>query len=423
MLSHSPSLPLVIDYYHKHWDFTAEDEEGIIIALNQRHRVRRVRLWMPVLNLQKFIVAIDDEYPMLEYLIIEPPIEDTSLALILPDTLQAPHLRHLLLKGFVLPRESRLLTIALGLVMLCLHMEHSSAYFQPNTLLHWLSFMPQLEMLIIISFPIPSRDIERQLRHMPVMTHITLPNLRSFEFQGGSAYLEAVVRWIITPRLEKLSLEFFKKLAFFVPSLLQFLNTTENLRFDTVVVQFFKEKVYVGAYLRAHEAEMYALVINTHCRHLDLQVSSAAQIFDSLSQIFSTVEHLTLEHEVHNLSSERHNEVDRSEWRKFLRSFSNVKILRVDDGLVEELSRFLRLDDGELPLVLLPGLQKLRYSGSGDTGDAFKSFIDGRKNAGHPVALVRPSSESVNSLSRNSSLRLSESSPVIPSEAERDLDA
>ena len=100
-----------------------------------------------------------------------------------------------------------------------------------------------------------------------------------------------------------------------------------------------------------------------------------------------------------------------------------MKILRVDDGLVEKLSRFLRLDDGELPLVLLPGLQKLRYSGSGDTGDAFKSFIDGRKNAGHPVALDRPSSGSVNSLSRSSSLRLSESSPVIPSEAERDLDA
>jgi hypothetical protein len=104
MLAHSPPLPLVIDYYHKHWDLTAEDEEGIIIALEQRHRVRRVRLWMPILILQKLIVAIGDEYPMLEYLIMEPPIEDTSLALVLPETLQAPHLRHLSLKGFVLPR-------------------------------------------------------------------------------------------------------------------------------------------------------------------------------------------------------------------------------------------------------------------------------------------------------------------------------
>jgi hypothetical protein len=74
--------------------------------------------------------------------------------------------------------------------------------------------------------------------------------------------------------------------------------------------------------------------------------------------------------EVHSRSSEEHNEVDRTEWRKLLRSFSNVKTLRVDDGLVKELSRSLRLDDGELPLELLPELQELTYSGPerGDTG-------------------------------------------------------
>ena len=129
---------------------------------------------------------------------------------------------------------------------------------------------------------------------------------------------------------------------------------------------------------------------DVYCWHLDWQVSSVAQIFNSLSQIFSAVEHLTLEHEVHSRSSEEHNEVDRTEWRKLLRSFSNVKTLRIDDGLVEELSRCLRLDDGELPLELLPELQELTYSGSGDTGDAFTSFIDARQNAGRPVTLTRP---------------------------------
>jgi hypothetical protein len=103
------------------------------------------------------------------------------------------------------------------------------------------------------------------------------------------------------------------------------------------------------------------------------------------------VEHLNLEHSAHSQSFEEHNEVDRTEWRNFLRSFSNVKTLRVEDGLVEELSRSLRLDDGELPLELLPELQELTYSGSGDTGDAFKSFIDARQNAGRPVTLIRSS--------------------------------
>ena len=117
-----------------------------------------------------------------------------------------------------------------------------------------------------------------------------------------------------------------------------------------------------------------------------------AQIFSSLSQIFSTVENLTLEHRAHSLSSEEHNEVDRTEWHEFLRSFGNVKTLRVDDGLVKELSHTLRLDDGELPLELLPELQELTYSGGGDTGE---TFTNARQIAGRPVNLVRSDPRSV----------------------------
>jgi hypothetical protein len=135
---------------------------------------------------------------------------------------------------------------------------------------------------------------------------------------------------------------------------------------------------------------MYALILTVDSWHLDWQVSSVAQISNSLGQMFSAVEHLTLEHEEHSLSSEEHNEVDHTEWLRLLRSFSNVKTFRIDNGLVEELSRCLELDDGELPLGLLPELQELTYSGSGDTGDAFTSFIDARQNAGRPVTLVRP---------------------------------
>lgn len=69
-------------------------------------------------------------------------------------------------------------------------------------------------------------------------------------------------------------------------------------------------------------------------------------------------------------SSEEHNEVDRAEWRKLLRSSSKVKTLSVDDGLV----------DGELPLELLPELQELTFSGIVVVDNAFT-----RKNAGRTV--------------------------------------
>jgi hypothetical protein len=388
MLAHSPPLPLTVDYGSDD-GITAEDEEGILLALEQRHRLRHLRVSFPVPNLRKLVMAIDDEFPILEYLMVGRPVGDDhdSTDLMLPETLQAPNLHHLMLSGFACPIRSRLHPTAVGLVTLCLAINHPSAYFQPNVLLRWISFITQLESLTIaFTFPVPKRDVERQLTHTPITTHVTLPNLRFFRFQGSSAYLEAVVCRMTTPRLEYLQIQLFKQLTFFIPRLPQFMNTTENLRFDNAEIVFRDKKIDVGMFFP--EAGMYAFLVTVDCWHLDWQVSSAAQISNALSQVLSAVELLTLRHEVHGQSSEEHNDVDRIEWRNLLRSFSNVKTLRVKDGLVEELSHCLRLEDGVLPFELLPELQELTYSGSGDPGDAFTSFIDSRRNAGRPVTLV-----------------------------------
>ena len=386
MLAHSPPLPLVIDYTSRH-RITTEDEEGVILALRQRDRVRRVRLGMPLVDLQKLFAAMDEEYPVLEYLIIMPPPEDKSAILMLPERLQAPRLRHLTLENLALPMESRLLTTSVGLVTLFLPMNDPSTYFHPNSLLHWLSLMPQLETLAI--YAIPDREIERQLMHMPITTPVTLPNLRHFKFSGVSTDLEAFVHRIITPRLERLDIIFFNRLMFSVPRLVQFihtLNTTENFRLDSAKFAFNSKGVCVDVY-PAGEAETYALSMRVLYQHLDWQVSIVAQIFNSLNQMFSAVEHLALEHEVHSQSSEEHNAVDRTEWRKLLRPFRSVKTLHIGNGLVEQLSRSLESKDGEFPLEL-PELLELTYSGDGNTGDAFIPFINARRNTGRPVALV-----------------------------------
>jgi hypothetical protein len=199
--------------------------------------------------------------------------------------------------------------------------------------------------------------------------------------------LEAIICRITTPRLENLQIRLFKQLTFSVPRLSQFMNTTENVRFDDVVIMFNDKQLHVGMSFR--EANTYPFVVTVHCWHLDWQVSSVSQICNALGLVFSAVEHLTLQHEVHNQSSEEHNYVDRIEWRNLLRSFSNVKTLRVKAGLVEQLSRCLRLEDGELSLELLPELQELTYSDNHAVSDVFTSFIDTRLNAGRPVTLVR----------------------------------
>ena len=387
VLVHSPLLPLTIDYSLDH-DITAEDEGGVILALKQHNRVRHVRLRMPSTSLQKFVLAMDNEYPILEYLIIGHPDEDSRTVLKFPETLRAPRARHLTLGGLALPVGSRLLTTAVGVVTLYLFMSNPSTHFHPNTLLRWLSFMPQLEILLVgFVFAVPNRDIESQLMRMPV-TPVTLPNLRVFRFQGVRTYLEALVHQITAPRLKKLGIRLFDELTFSVPRLLQFLNTIENLRFKRAKFKFFDEEVDVEVY--PHEgAKTHTLAIAVDCCHLDRQILSTAQIFNSLSPMFSAVEHLTFEHQVHNQLPEEHNVADRTQWRKLLNSFKNLKTLRIDNGLVKELSRCLQLDDGELLSEVLPELQEITYSGSGNTGDALTSFIDARQNAGHSVTLIR----------------------------------
>jgi hypothetical protein len=410
MLAHSPPLPLIIDYSDGDNGLTDDDEEGAILALKHRDRVHRVRLFMPVTGLQKLIAVMDEEYSILEYLIIEPLSEDGSTILVFPETLQGPHLRHVALACFSPPIGSRLLTTAVGLTTLCLFNEvfinDPSTHVNPNALLHWLSFMSQLETLVIsFFFAVPDDEMERQLTHTPIITPVTLPNLHLLRFCGVSAYLEALVDRITAPRLEKLEIEFFHQFTFSVPRLLQFMSTQKDLRFESATFWFYDERVYVEVYPR-RESETYALSINVDCWYLDWQVTSVAQIFNLLGQIFSAVEHLTFKHEEHSQSSEEHNEVDRTEWRKLLGSFRNVKTLHIGIGLVEQLSRCLESEDGELPSELLPELQELTYSRSGDAGDAFTSFIDTRQNADRAITLVRrgPSPDSVHIPSEPSSV-------------------
>ena len=342
MLAQSPPLPLVVGYFLNNRQLTTEDEEGIILALKQRDRLRRVRLGNTATIMQKLIVVMDEEYPILEYLYITLLTEDHSSILTFSETLRAPHLRYLDLRGFALPTRSPLLTAAVSLVTLHLVMVHPSTYFHPNTLLQWISLMPHLETLKIrFKFSISSREVERQLIHTPIIAPSTLPNLHVFYFRGVSTYLEALVHRITTPRLEKLQINLFNQLTFSVPRLLQFIIAAENFRLGNAVLTFSNKHVAAGVYpygVSFEPTNAYALSIVVKCCHLGWQASSMAQISNSLSQIFSAVEHLALQHHVHSESSEEHNDVDYTEWRKLLRPFSNVKTLRIHRGLVKDLS-------------------------------------------------------------------------------------
>ena len=138
MLTHSPPLPIIIDYLHVVTNITAEDKEGILLALKHRDRVRRIRLRAFVTSLERLVAAIEEGFPMLEYLYIE-PMSASDLNWSLPSTFRAPRLRHLVLFYFEFPTGS---TLPAGLVTLSLQFINPSANFDANELLQTLSLMP-----------------------------------------------------------------------------------------------------------------------------------------------------------------------------------------------------------------------------------------------------------------------------------------
>lgn len=302
VLAHFPPFPLIIDFLDQHHDITTADEEGILLVLRQqRDRVRHIRLQMFAPTLLKFVVAFDGEFPMLEYLFLRPPNKVNTI-LVLPETFQAPHMRHLLLNNFILP-ASLLLTPGMGLVTFSLMWILPSVYFHPSEFLQQLSRFPQLKILRIgFQSPVPNRDVESHLLDTPIMTHVTLPNLRWFSCIVPSAYLEALVHRVAAPSLEKLQTWFFNQLTYSIPNLVQFTITKENLRSRMAKIVFSGETAFVKMY--PHEKDISrALYTEAFCRNLDWQVSSMVQILNALTPVFSSVEHLTLIFEKHTLSN------------------------------------------------------------------------------------------------------------------------
>ena len=386
MLAHSPVFPLIIDYDFENHDLTVGDEEEIMLALQHRDRLRSICLSMPIPSLEKLIAAMGDEFPMLEYLRIE-PLTRRNTHLILPTMFEAPHLRHLILNHFASPIGSTLLTTAVGIVTLTLWWIHPSTYPPINHLLQTLSLLHQLETLEIgFRSPDSGRVIQRQLLDMPTVTHAILPDLHWFAFRGISAYLEALLPRMTTPVLKTLNVYFFNQLRFSVPCFLQFIMTTANLTFSSVRFLFHRDAVALFAY-PSQEDRSVNFNVEVACQHLDWQLSSVSQIFNTLSPLLTAVVDLTLDYREHTLSSEWHNRVGRTQWRELLGSFRNVKTLRIHKGLVEDLSHSLR-SDGEPPLEVLPELQELICPPACISDRAFTPFILERRDAGRPLYLL-----------------------------------
>jgi hypothetical protein len=323
-------------------------------------------------------VAMDGEFPNLERLSM-----DTSLpGVTLPRTFGAPNLSHIKVVRVALPIQHPLLTTT-GLVSLRLEYIPSYGYFPPSYLLASLSLIPQLETLWIRFY------YHHDARDTSTTSHVTLPNLREFRFWGVEAYLEGLCAPMTATVLSVFCVEFPNRLAFAVPRLVSFIQTSENLQFHAV--RLFCGRDCVSLLVQGDpqlRTQKYPLDSRISFRHLDSQISSAIQVLDAFSSILSVAEKVTLIVKGDEYSQWYH-EVNRTQWRGLLRSFSNVKKLHVETKLVrgQGLAHSLCTEDGDLPLELLPNLEEVSYSGS-DNENAFMPFINEREAVGRPVHLT-----------------------------------
>ncbi|KAI9456028.1 hypothetical protein BJY52DRAFT_607568 [Lactarius psammicola] len=394
-LVHLPPLPLVIDYRYATATVGLQDELGIFHALRLCDRVRRVVLRIPPSILDQLLVLMDESFPVLEHLSLSYTAEEDTM-LLLPKTFLAPNLHHLTLLGIGLPKKLLLLSSTLSLVTLTLANIRAPGYFLPRHLVTRLNSLSQLEELTIgFSIPLPRPSAERELLH-ELEAPVTLSVLKRLTFRGVSAYLDSFVAQIRAPLLEQFNITLFNQIAFSLPHLSHFTNSTERLKLPVAKVFFEHDAFSVVTHHHRQQLDdgpedgTPSFSLRVICKQFDWQIDCAAQICSALmTSTLAGIEQLTLDVEGREVSTEWQDDaVDGATWRELLGSFTAAKELHICAALVWELSCALRPGDVGLDPGLLPCLEVLAPELEEEhAGNAFASFIDARQVAGRPVLL------------------------------------
>jgi hypothetical protein len=329
---------------------------------------------------------MNQPFPGLEELSLSPTTTETSL--VLPETLQAPDLRHLALDGIGLP--TTLLSSAIALSTLSLTQIVASRYFPPRHLVTQLQGLPRLEELMIsfaISIPRPSSEAELLPAPIPP---VTLPILRRLKFEGVDVYLDNLVAQINTPLLEQLSLTLHFDIAFTLVNLSEFIRRTEGFTCLVGRVIFNKDGASVDAGYDEQQQGVgkCSLHVNVNCKPLDWQINSATEVCSALGGFLSTVEELTLDLRVIGMPSNWESTLDDVPWQGLLLAFIGVKKLHISSSLSLSLSKALESDAGGL---ILPNLQELEVPLKIDhVINALTVVLETRETVGRPINLLVP---------------------------------
>jgi len=393
MLNHSPPFPLIIYYPDERRIFATmsdEDKRGAFLALRQRERVRRVHIAAPAATVRDLVGAMDDEYPLLQRLVIRSWDEPSPnhnhnrhrnrspndvATVTLHKKFRATLMNRLTLSNVALPASSLLSGAGADLVSLALFkLPAALRYFHPVHLTTQLAALSRLEMLTICFCAAPpSRAITLSLQGVPTTMRIALPRLRVLAYRGGSAYLEGILAQLDAPDLRTLNIKFFNQLTFSLPSLCKCVRTIDPFAFRSIALHFYEDfAMLIVDPLDDHTGGpggggTQPLHVQVSGKALDWQVFSVSQICSALAPLLAQTESLTLgfykvspgsDHgapgvvgavEARATAGLQGDDVavDRAQWRALLRIFAGVKMLQLAGKQVGDLFSALQLHRGE----------------------------------------------------------------------------
>ena len=349
MLSHSPTLPLILYYPGTSGKLSAMDEGSVILALQQRERVRRIHVAAPTAVLCNLFKAMDCAFPTLEILSLHLSTKSRA-GLGLPEKFHSSLLRHLTLSNISLPIQSQLLRLAEGLITLQFWNFPSSPEFHPAHLVAQLPGMSRLEALVVQFYaPTPMRIFESPAQPKP----ITLPNLKVLTFRGGSTYLEGILARINALLLSTFNVELFNQPTFNLPRLLPFLSATSMAKFRAIELHFNKQFVSLIVDPHPERGGSYLFLVLVKCQSLGWQAACVAQICHTLEPLLVGAESLTVGF-YEDGSGLWQDEIDVEKWHEILRTFSCVKSFLLAGRYACDLFRSLQLDGWQLPLEVVP---------------------------------------------------------------------
>ncbi|KAH9011544.1 hypothetical protein EDB83DRAFT_2680691 [Lactarius deliciosus] len=350
------TFPIAIAYgYYNHnvKSFTSDAEDNIIAALEQRNRVRFLRLTVTDAVWEKVVTLMQVPFPELRSFTISSEDRPT-----LPDDLlggSAPSLREISFNGIRLPAFPTFLSSASNLVKLTLEYIPQTGCISSTALVACLAVFPSLEYLSIgFHTPISLWPTNR-VHDPPPETRVVFPSLTSFSFKGYSPYLEDIMARVDIPQLNSIDITYTDYFHFRATELSKFIERSfiEPSRFAHGRISFEYERISFDLFRKIDPGKPTIAIKISSREEIHEQVCDMARVLNQTSAMLSDVVHLEI-----TINEDRTSELEGYiEWLDLFHPFTAVKKLRIYEVLAESITRALEDQTEEAGTQVSPSLE------------------------------------------------------------------